>query len=433
MLTFAALPTGDLIQIDALQALPKEARPACKCVACERPLIPKLGKLVQHHFAHTPDSNCYAATGEGALHLSAKLRLKTLLEQLASGSGELCLQSKCPFCKKPRTLPLLSLLPEDLILVEKQYDQFRPDLQLSRGEQILCAFEIAVTHLSTTEKWAAFLQKGTPAVEIQARDILGDEEITLGPWSPPAPLPFARGENLPPPPLCASCQKEKERRERMAKPTLKRHALKVCHVDQLLVEGQRIRHCLVASAVFLGEEFVSARLVTNKGTVLREWDSSVMRDALDQEIRDEAKKWARSLGDRKSFELDIFGGFQELPRSPLADRYPDASSGLHKQEKIAMAHSPEPTFWWEPTKGQWVKCYTEEHVRRRVSDSLPGSFEQWWQEGKFPEVIVQRERGQFNQRRIHAEKADVFLLLRDKKTEEQQRLFDEAHIYLVKQ
>lgn len=75
MLTFARTPDGRLIEIAALEQLPKPIRPVCDCEACGGLLIPRLGSQKRHHFAHKPDASCYAATSEGALHLDAKIRL----------------------------------------------------------------------------------------------------------------------------------------------------------------------------------------------------------------------------------------------------------------------------------------------------------------------------------------------------------------------
>src|SRR5207248_847896 len=101
VLTFAYGPDGGVLSVETLPRLPKPTRPAATCPACGGNLIAHLGATVVHHFKHAPNSACYAATPEGALHLDAKLRLAAQLRAAVSAGRSLTITEPCAACEGP--------------------------------------------------------------------------------------------------------------------------------------------------------------------------------------------------------------------------------------------------------------------------------------------------------------------------------------------
>jgi hypothetical protein len=170
---YAMHPDGSVADAYGLER--KNLKPGEKfvCIACERELIPHLGKIRRKHFVHKAKLSC---SPETYLHRLAKMLLYTEYQQ--------CLDKGTPFilertiemvcyshigllgqvCKLP-----LELIHEDLthtypvVRLESGSDGFVPDLLLesSDGLQKLF-FEIAVTHRASKEK----IQAGRPIIEV---------------------------------------------------------------------------------------------------------------------------------------------------------------------------------------------------------------------------------------------------------------------------
>lgn len=134
------------------------------CISCKKELIPRLGRVNIHHFAHKKAVTC---SGETYLHLLGK--------QLFFDTYKECLIKKQPFTletSKKRTcnhykkeLGLSCTLPNekqqfdltqyfDKISIEKREGSFIPDILLSRkGNKEKIFVEIAVTHQITEQKY----------------------------------------------------------------------------------------------------------------------------------------------------------------------------------------------------------------------------------------------------------------------------------------
>ena len=42
------------------------------CPVCDESVIPKLGEVVIHHYAHRPDGDCFHGVGESRAHMEMK-------------------------------------------------------------------------------------------------------------------------------------------------------------------------------------------------------------------------------------------------------------------------------------------------------------------------------------------------------------------------
>lgn len=195
--TLRALPAADgasephrLTPVGAWAHLPPRARPRALCPVCLEPVTLKLGRRVRHHYAHAPHSACRAATPEGALHLSAKLRLA---EGLAGGGEGLVLERLChrvpeergtQRCGAPPLHPLA--LEWDEVRVEEALPSLRADLLLLRHGEPVLAVEVYATHAVDEERAARYRALGVPWVEVSALRVAPAEGI---PWEAGDPLP----------------------------------------------------------------------------------------------------------------------------------------------------------------------------------------------------------------------------------------------------
>ena len=179
-----------LVPVSAWSHLPPRSRPASFCPVCLSPVTLKLGNRNRHHYAHAPDSTCAAASGEGALHLAAKLLLAQLLGQggdrlrlrriCARVPGEVA-RTRCP------TGPLEDLsIRWDGVEVERALPSLRADLILTlRGRPVL-AIEVRATHAVDERKSAALADLRLPWIEVEAARLLPP---TGAAWHAEVPLP----------------------------------------------------------------------------------------------------------------------------------------------------------------------------------------------------------------------------------------------------
>lgn len=164
----------------------------CFCAGCGEPLVAKKGQCVQHHFAHSKNSNCVGAV-ESSLHLAVKTlleRRKTLLlpdcyafytpnvidtkmryvrsdprdmghqafhfDRSYPNSGVGHMPGKCVFF--------------DRIAVEQNEGAIRPDLVGYVGDTKLY-IEVAVTHFVDAGKMAKLKERGISTLELIFSDI----------------------------------------------------------------------------------------------------------------------------------------------------------------------------------------------------------------------------------------------------------------------
>ncbi len=153
---------GLLINIDKLSGLANKHKSYYKCISCGNELIPKLGKIKQHHFAHKTTLVC---SKETYLH---KLGKRVFYDEYA-----LCLKSQLPFiiglrqekrcvrwknelnitCFKNEPIEYDLTKIYDTIELEKHDGEYIPDvLLLSSDGRYKLYIEIAVSHFSSEKK-----------------------------------------------------------------------------------------------------------------------------------------------------------------------------------------------------------------------------------------------------------------------------------------
>ena len=188
MLTIGRTSDGRYVSTAELAATQRAAWPKLYCDACDCELIPRLGKKRRHHLGHKPGAECYANSGEGQLHLEAKLHLRGELAALVAAAAPFLVLTKCGRCRlAPIYIPLVKFHPGDEVVVERQsQDSYRPDLMVKRAGQILVVVEVVVTNACDEVKWAMMLASKIPAVEVRATKIIGDGGTTR--WRGTHPL-----------------------------------------------------------------------------------------------------------------------------------------------------------------------------------------------------------------------------------------------------
>lgn len=169
--TFAFNDSNDLVNIDKVD---KKLNLKYSCCNCGSELIPKKGKIKQHHFSHKQDSNC---SYESYLHKVAKLKfLKAYNNALKHGNPffiEYKLEKQCSSCFELESLETNCQSKQvskfDLtkrfnkISIEKKHKNFIADILLESTDYSDKIFiEIAVTHECEKEK----IESGLRIVEV---------------------------------------------------------------------------------------------------------------------------------------------------------------------------------------------------------------------------------------------------------------------------
>ncbi len=363
MLTFARTAEGEIVSVAQLAALKEAGQrpPPCFCPSCSHQLIPKLGEKVTHHLAHRPELEpCFGSTGEGELHISAKLFLERELQRMAAEGETLHLGKPCGECAEWMAWPALPLQPGDRVTVESWLDPrktLKPDVTLWRGETRLLLLEVLVTHACGPEKLAALRGHGVPMVETEARLLLDRARAGGGPLC----LPVARSVLLPTPTICEACQERRRveaqrqqaqaaaqqqaRQEYLATPRV--DVVMHCHVGYYFPDGGRRRQTLLLVRHWLGEEWNSVELVeAMTGRVLAHWPRAEvlsLQRLYEDKVRVLAKAYCRSVAGPGTV-LQTNGGF----------RVGDGGD------------APLPAFWWDVKGRAWVKAQMERGLARRL-------------------------------------------------------------------
>lgn len=152
-----------MVHIDTLTREAVNKNEKYKCISCEKELIPKLGKINKHHFAHKEIVTC---SGETYLHLlGRKLFYEEYNYCIDSGKPffiELRQKQECnanfDLLKEPCYLGS-SLTKFDLTtyfpkraMMQKRDGSFIPDVMLVNDKNQKIFIEIAVTHFSSEKK-----------------------------------------------------------------------------------------------------------------------------------------------------------------------------------------------------------------------------------------------------------------------------------------
>ena len=173
---------GAVVHVSKFAGVPVGCRPTVTCPHCDDALVLRLGDARAWHAAHQPGASCVLASYESALHYNTKYRLHDLLRDAASVK----VLDECRG-QGPRTSDCTDRVRDwlqgwDRVEVERAVGSLRPDLTLWRGEELLGAIEVLVTHQVGKEKAAILEKLGVPWVEVDAADLRPD-------WRPTEPLP----------------------------------------------------------------------------------------------------------------------------------------------------------------------------------------------------------------------------------------------------
>lgn len=165
------------------------ARPRSYCPVCLERVTLRLGPRNRHHYGHRPESTCSAAGAEGALHLSAKLRLG---EELARGLP-LRLQHLCHRIPQERGTERCTPAPVeawdgvwDEVRIEHTLPAVRADLLLLRRGKPVLALEVYASHAVDVAKARKYRGMELPWIEVSARHIAPEAGV---PWTAADPLP----------------------------------------------------------------------------------------------------------------------------------------------------------------------------------------------------------------------------------------------------
>ena len=376
MLTFAVASTGSTISVQEIYDAKArgERPPACFCLACQRPLIAKLGVKVAHHFAHQPHPEpCFGSTGEGELHLSAKAFLQKHLQALADVGGALFLESACRDCEQQLITPAFTLQPGDQVRVESWADPrktLKPDVTLYRGEAQIGFIEVLVTHACEPQKLAALKELGVPLVEVRGEQVMDEHQLETTHLQ----FPFARVLGIDIPKRCPPCRErerlEREARERADKEWEEREEVEgVAHwfVHFFMENGHRFLKLLVLARYWKKGRCTSAALFEQRtGEKIGSWDAAIAEDspALLERARAAAREHCRPKANRP-MKLETYGGFRRGP----------------------PGEEPLPALWWNPKTSQWVRVQFERGLARRLK-VRPETIDKKIAEGQFRRIEV---------------------------------------------
>ncbi len=176
-----------LTRISSYAHLPPRDRPSAYCPNCRERVWLKLGGRMRHHYAHRAESDCVAAGGEGALHLSAKLHLASELRphlplqlEYSCGGAETDRQR----CLRVTTVPFP--LEWDELRVEEALPSLRADILLLRNGKPVAAIEVYSSHAVGDVRAEKYRNLGVPWLEVSASGIV---ERPAGAWTTEDPLP----------------------------------------------------------------------------------------------------------------------------------------------------------------------------------------------------------------------------------------------------
>jgi hypothetical protein len=167
-LSWALDGDGRKVHVARLDPKDRRGRGPFRCLACDEPLVPHLGRVRARHFAHSPGSRCPLTAPETALHLDAKERLLGLCADAFAGRRRVTVLARCPECRRPAPRDLGA--EGDAAVAEGAVGPLRADVLVLAGGAPRLAFEVKVTHAVDPEKEAALLAAGVPAVEVDARE-----------------------------------------------------------------------------------------------------------------------------------------------------------------------------------------------------------------------------------------------------------------------
>lgn len=367
LLSVAKNEAGERVDIGDLSDLKRRGipRPRCLCLACERPLVARLGEKKRHHFGHKPapeDQRCWATSPEGEMHLSAKRAVELVLQRACADAATVTALFACSNCREVgESVDVVELSPSHRVLIESWGDPRRtikPDVQIvdDSGAPVLFV-EVRVTHANDDAKVRFVRGTGVPLLEVEGHQV-------LEPLRAPEFL-CVQQLNLPPPPPCTPCSlRERERRlaEEQRRAELaayqerqqRREALRTeakrrvrerwnqqprtkvvswCHIHVFRgAELLRVEQ-LDVEVVWVGTEATLRLRQRGRNVALNEWTGSAqeLQAVYARELRPAAKRAASRIlseaGDGAS--LETFSGFRTKgyeDRPPSYERVLDPST-----------------------------------------------------------------------------------------------------------
>lgn len=170
--------------ISILEIKPEERGLKCNCTCpgCGLPLVARLGKKKQWHFAHQGEACDIAAAQQTALHMLAKEIIEDSKKLLFPGVfiekndytddiEDYRVQTRIPQTIEYRKAAIVKC---DSVSLEKRISNIVPDIMVTakgRG----CLIEVAVTHFVDEEKEQKIKEIGLPLFEIDLSDLYKSE------------------------------------------------------------------------------------------------------------------------------------------------------------------------------------------------------------------------------------------------------------------
>jgi hypothetical protein len=179
-----------LVPVTRYAHLPPPARPPAHCPVCLERVSMKLGGLMRHHYAHRPGSTCAASTGEGALHLAAKLHLADRLARATAIEVE----HRCAGAATDRASGGCSAVEREIwsvrwdeVSIEHDLSGVRADILLLAKGAPAAAIEVRVSNPVDAERAARYARLSLSWLEVPAGEVVGSGDG----WSPEMPLPLS--------------------------------------------------------------------------------------------------------------------------------------------------------------------------------------------------------------------------------------------------
>ena len=138
---------------------------ACKCPACDTPLVARKGQQLEHHFAHHSLAACATAL-ESALHKLAK--------QVIADHRRVGLPAVEAVVGDEHRLVYPEMILDGIdVTLEEGMDGLRPDIVARKADRELL-IEVAVTHFCDDRKIALIRERELATIEIDLRGVCLD-------------------------------------------------------------------------------------------------------------------------------------------------------------------------------------------------------------------------------------------------------------------
>lgn len=180
---FGVDPNGKIVFVQDVPRSMRGLKCECTCAICREPLVARLGKIRERHFAHkagsvTIEHNSRSAR-ESVLHKAAKqmLEKKTqfllpeiavpvygLAQEIEDSRVRDSMPDRLVFAKQRR-------ISIDCLQFEKRIANIIPDAIVGKCGNGAILIEFAVTHFADSRKIEAIKKLGMPVVEVDLRHI----------------------------------------------------------------------------------------------------------------------------------------------------------------------------------------------------------------------------------------------------------------------